>query len=102
MKKKHRVLADKHTATFPPDIIAKWEGMIQDWDADHSKPDPYKEPESCQLSLSKENFISNLTTAVNLAEVRDTMAQEESLEIFPHKVTAAVFIRTGLEIEDHQ
>lgn len=47
MKKKHRIIADKHTGTFEADIIAKWEAMRRKWDQNHANPDPYEEPESC-------------------------------------------------------
>lgn len=50
MKKKHRVIADKHTATFEPHVIAKWETMRRKWDENHANPDPYKEPDSGKYS----------------------------------------------------
>jgi hypothetical protein len=48
MKKKHRLVADRHTETFLLEVIAKWQQMIKEWDDDHSKPDPYQEPEACK------------------------------------------------------
>lgn len=50
MSKKHRALADKHTRTFPPETILEWAQMVKDWDEDHSKKDPYDEPEACEYS----------------------------------------------------
>lgn len=56
-------------------------------------------------------FIRQLTTwidtAVSQAELRELLAEEEMKQLdkgvrFPHKVTAAVFIRTALEIEENQ
>jgi len=53
MKKRHRLLADKHTLTFPTDTIEKWREMKREWDEDHSKPDPYQESETCESHSSK-------------------------------------------------
>lgn len=44
MEKKHREALEKFTATFPSDVVAKWDKMVDDWDADMSKPNPYEEP----------------------------------------------------------
>jgi hypothetical protein len=44
MEKKHREAFEKFTATFPSDVVAKWDKMVDDWDADMSKPNPYEEP----------------------------------------------------------
>lgn len=46
--------------------------------------------------------LANLSLAIDQAELRRLFANEESKEIFPHKVTAAVFIRMGLDVEEHQ
>lgn len=45
MKRKHRILADKHTATFAPAVISKWSELVRNWDKNHSSKDPYAEPE---------------------------------------------------------
>ena len=44
MEKKHREAFEKFTATFPSDVVAKWDKMVDDWDADMSKLNPYEEP----------------------------------------------------------
>lgn len=46
MKKKHRALANKLDATFDPEVTAVWRAMVEAWDADHGKADPYEEPET--------------------------------------------------------
>lgn len=45
MRGRHRVQADKYSATFPASSIAAWKNAIKVWEADHTKPDPYAEPE---------------------------------------------------------
>lgn len=50
MKKKHRTLADKLTSNFPPQTILDWRSMVDAWDKDHNKPDPYEEPEHGQYT----------------------------------------------------
>lgn len=44
MEKRHREAFEKFTTTFPSDVVAKWDKMVDDWDADISKPNPYEEP----------------------------------------------------------
>jgi hypothetical protein len=44
MEKKHRENFEKFTTTFPSDVVAQWDKMVNDWDADMSKPNPYEEP----------------------------------------------------------
>ena len=44
MHKKHSEAFEKFSTTFPPDIVAKWDKMVDEWDNDKSKPNPYEEP----------------------------------------------------------
>jgi hypothetical protein len=65
MRSKHRDISAKFTATFPAATIQKWEAMIANWLADKKKPNPYKEPVSCQFVIPSfkdqllTHFISN-------------------------------------------
>ncbi len=34
------------SATFTEPTVAEWTKMVDEWNADHTKPDPYAEPES--------------------------------------------------------
>lgn len=52
MKKKHRALANKLDATFDPEVTAVWRAMVEAWDADHGKADPYEEPETGAYNLA--------------------------------------------------
>jgi hypothetical protein len=44
MAKRQQENHEELDATFPRDVVQKWETMISDWNADHSAPDPYVEP----------------------------------------------------------
>ena len=46
MKMKHGILLTRFTAKFAPEVIEKWTKMVEVWDQDHSKPNPYEEPEN--------------------------------------------------------
>ncbi|KAI0039250.1 hypothetical protein FA95DRAFT_1612723 [Auriscalpium vulgare] len=84
------VLEDSNI-TIPLAIRERWEGMVLAWDADHSRPNAYDEPEA-------------VTT---LADVRLELALEESAEantdvMSLHETSASVFLAVGLELEDLQ
>ena len=52
MQAKHRKAFDKFTSTFPLDVITKWDTMVEEWNVDKTKPNPYEEPvagEYCAL-----------------------------------------------------
>jgi len=38
------------TARLPDDTLAEWVKMRETFDEDPAKPNPYEEPESCELS----------------------------------------------------
>ena len=41
--KQRRIFLD-YNATFAPEVVTKWEKMVNDWNRDYSRPDPYEEP----------------------------------------------------------
>lgn len=45
MSVKHREQANKQTALYPAQSIMEWKAVIKAWEADHTKTDPYAEPE---------------------------------------------------------
>ncbi|KAI0059388.1 hypothetical protein BV25DRAFT_1785942, partial [Artomyces pyxidatus] len=78
-------------ATFPPEVVEKWEEMVTAWDADSSQPNPYKEP--------------NSGSAMN--NVRLELAEEEAAEASRgiaslHDMSASTFLNVGLELEEQQ
>jgi|HubBroStandDraft_1064217.scaffolds.fasta_scaffold02537_6 hypothetical protein len=44
MAKKHAALHEELSATFPPEVVQKWEDMVTAWSANPKAPNPYTEP----------------------------------------------------------
>ncbi|KAI0064330.1 hypothetical protein BV25DRAFT_1790798, partial [Artomyces pyxidatus] len=81
-------------STFPPEVTARWEKMVRDWDVDSRCPNPYHEP-------------TTETQADASADVRLELAQEEAEEaargaMSLHEMSASVFLGVGLELEEQQ
>ncbi|KAJ7431013.1 hypothetical protein B0H11DRAFT_2165862 [Mycena galericulata] len=69
------------------DHIPEWKAMVDAWDADHSKPNPYELPK----------------TGITEHDVRLELAQEEVLHRTPiHSVTPSQFVLAGLDLEEQQ
>ena len=51
MKTKHRSLLNRFTVKLSPDTVEKWTAMIDSWDEDHTRPNPYEEPLIGALNL---------------------------------------------------
>lgn len=49
MRDKHRTAFNNFNNTFPASVVATWDRLVTDWDADKSKPNPYEEPVACML-----------------------------------------------------
>ena len=41
MAKSQRKVADDFTATFPIETVQEWKRMVEEWQADSSRPNPY-------------------------------------------------------------
>jgi hypothetical protein len=44
MKAKHQDAFQTFSSTFTPSVIAKWSRMVEEWEIDRTKPNPYEEP----------------------------------------------------------
>lgn len=91
MKTKNKDIAAKYDAVFPGVTLLKWKDMVTKWKLDHTQPDPYMEVEK----------------SVSIAETRLILAKEEAEDArkglhAPHKITASIFIKMGLDIEEQQ
>ena len=53
MSAKHEGFLTRFTARFSPEVIEKWSAMIDAWDADQTKPNPYEEPQIGMDNLSE-------------------------------------------------
>jgi hypothetical protein len=43
MSAKHKGIYVQFTSKFDPDVIERWTRMIEEWDDDRNKPNPYDE-----------------------------------------------------------
>ena len=109
MASKQRKAADDFTATFPSSTVKKWKRMVRKWEADSSRPNPYvsKERGRCYVISSYVPRLTVISSASKLSEIRLRLVQEEAAEAergqrTPHQVSASVFVRMGLDLEDQQ
>jgi hypothetical protein len=82
--------------------------MVKEWQKDPSRPNPYVSNErgtffrryfSPYLTV---HFTSIKTFGGSIAAGQEEVAEAERGQHTPHKVSASVFIRMGLELEDQQ
>jgi len=52
MKLKQEAILAQFTARFAPEVVDKWSKVIDDWDVDPEKPNPYEEVGTGRVSLS--------------------------------------------------
>lgn len=50
MSRRQRERHEELDATFPRDVVRKWENMVAAWNANPSAPDPYVEPVTSKFS----------------------------------------------------
>jgi hypothetical protein len=91
MQKKQRKAFVKFNATFPSDVVRKWEKMVVEWDADRKKKNPYEEP----------------VAGTSVAEVRLELAKEEADDVQRgnqsiHHISASRWLTMGLDLEEQQ
>ena len=91
MQKKQRKVFVKFNATFPSDVVRKWEKMVVEWDADRKKKNPYEEP----------------VAGTSVAEVRLELAKEEADDVqcgnqSVHHISASRWLTMGLDLEEQQ
>ncbi len=46
MKKKHQDAFESFSSSISPSTVAKWSKMVEEWQADRTKPNPYEELQS--------------------------------------------------------
>ena len=80
MKKKHASENDKFDAMFPANLRDEWMSMIQDWECDKSKPNPYTHTEKGIFIHVLRFSQAHVCLASNLAEVRRKLAEADEEE----------------------
>lgn len=106
MREKHELENKVFDATFPPTLRQEWLMMIKNWERDKKNPNPYTHKEK-GIFIPTLQFVMYLYyPASNVAEVRQKLAEADEAAIrrgdASHQVPGSVFIRNGLEIEEHQ
>ena len=43
MKMKHAAILAQFTAQFSPDVVKRWDALVEAWNIDHDKHNPYEE-----------------------------------------------------------
>jgi hypothetical protein len=81
--------------------------MIDAWNIDHSKPNPYEEVEEGSVFGLIRRIFYLLPKAVNFKNLRKELAEEEMQELdqgepMLHKVSAQAFIRQAFSLRDQQ
>ena len=81
--------------------------IVKEWQDNRSCPNPYVSDERCMFLYVFHGYILLSLPASKLSQARLQLAEEESTNMArgqhaPHQVSAAVFIRMGLELEDQQ
>ncbi|KAA1474820.1 hypothetical protein DENSPDRAFT_852549 [Dentipellis sp. KUC8613] len=79
------------SSTIDVDVCAKWLKMVEDWEKNKKKPDPYSEPHHAMTMKSVKLQLANEEAAA--------AARGQPLL---HDVTPNMFIQMGLELEDLQ
>jgi len=108
MATKQRKAAKDFTATFPSGMIQKWRRMVKEWEANPSRPNPYVSKDRGRLfRLGLITITNSHSPDSKVSEIQLRLAQEEAAKAekgkrAPHQVSASVFIRMGLELEDQQ
>jgi hypothetical protein len=51
MRSKHQELFTKFNATFKLETTEKWVKMVEEWEQDDTKPNPYAEPVNSTVSI---------------------------------------------------
>ena len=107
MKQKHAKVNAKFDATFSKELRDEWLRMIRDWEKDQSMQDPFTYTAQGRHYRVAWHLPrgTHICLATNLADVRRRLAEADEEDarrgMTPHEVPGSVFIRMGLEIEEH-
>ncbi|KAF9523674.1 hypothetical protein CPB83DRAFT_898542 [Crepidotus variabilis] len=81
------------TCALPASCILEWTSMVQEWERDRSKPNPFLVPRT---------YISDKEVRLRLAQEEETALRDGKVTFVHGEVTPAILIYQGLELEDQQ
>jgi hypothetical protein len=108
MRTKHKELFVKFDATFKRATVEVWEKMVQEWERDNEKPNPYAEPiNSTYFIYSSMYCLMCIPLATTEHDIRLQLLEEEVADssqgvLLPHDTSPSLVLRTGLELEEQQ
>ena len=109
MSKKHSALFNALSATFPAETIVEWTQMVDDWQDDTSRPNPFEETAlgMCSLLFKLMLSVADLFTETTQADVECKLLAEEQAQGaddvgLVHETTASKFLSIGLDLENQQ
>ncbi|KAA1479985.1 hypothetical protein DENSPDRAFT_789779, partial [Dentipellis sp. KUC8613] len=76
---------------FPDNVIDRWDTMIEAWDLDKRKPNPYEEPVN-------ETKLADVQLELSRQETRELQQGAVSL----HEMTASTFLNIGIQLQEQQ
>ncbi|KAJ7060660.1 hypothetical protein C8F01DRAFT_988096 [Mycena amicta] len=88
---------EEMTQTVSKETLKKWEKMVHDWEKDKTKPNPYLVVGGKEAGPSERKVMEELKAA----ELEDVRAGRAPL-LDGGKMTAAAFIKAGLQLEEAQ
>ncbi|KAF8991837.1 hypothetical protein BDQ17DRAFT_1432817 [Cyathus striatus] len=91
MSEKHEEIFQKFNATFNTSITEEWEAQVIAWVMDHTRPNPYDEPE----------YTTSLQD-VRLELTREELANSGTEIALKHKITLTKLLIQGFELEEQQ
>ena len=105
--KTQRAIADNASACLLDDTLVDWAKMRQDFDRDRTKPNPYEEPETCELPQTFPPLSVLIFIVVTMATLRRQFDKDEDRKLRrgctpPHTVTSSTFIWNAIQIEEQQ
>ena len=108
LKIRQEAVFAQFTAKFAPEVVDRWAAMIDAWETDHQKPNPYEDVGKGRLSLLVLIYLALiLVLASTMAQVRLELAEEELDKAKRgsapnHDILPNVFLQLGLELEEQQ
>jgi len=102
-----RAVANNASNRLPPETLANWDKMRQDFDRDNEKPNPYAEPDTCKSHRVFCMFPLLILAVMTMESLRRQLDQDEARQSrqghpSPHAVTASAFLGDALQIEQRQ
>ena len=106
-EKSQRDIATLMSGAFDAATVDKWRKMREEFDSDHSKPNPYEEHDNRTfISSEMPPPPSHQFIDITMAQLKLELLKEEAKELTEgtsaHKVSVGAFLRKAIEIEDRQ